>query len=350
MFGSLSDGVRRELGLMGWGPRAFDGGIARLVQAMRLQDRLRAAPDLTALFGQLSQMEAAWFYYFLDSLRRGDRLVAYAGDRVQPGKRFLDVGCGYGGALVAGHQRGLKVHGIEIEERALAGARALLAERDVPGWVEPIDILEPSFDAVPAMDIITCENVIEHVDDPRAFMLSMARKLTRDGVLVMEIPNATALRSVAADPHYGLPFLSLVSHATARAVFDAVVERDVCNEGYSVGDYFPLPWYVDILSQETTVQSVRARADALASIADAHAILDQLTATRARLPEIYQRAAPLHRERIGAAADAYLSKLRTDLETAPGSPQGIDLSNQEADFATRYLSAAWIVTTVRAPR
>jgi 2-polyprenyl-6-hydroxyphenyl methylase/3-demethylubiquinone-9 3-methyltransferase len=42
-------------------------------------------------------------------------------------------------------------------------------------------------------DLVTCMEVIEHVADPGAFVKALAKRLARDGLLVMSTPNATAL-------------------------------------------------------------------------------------------------------------------------------------------------------------
>jgi 2-polyprenyl-3-methyl-5-hydroxy-6-metoxy-1,4-benzoquinol methylase len=338
----LPQRIREELALFGWGPHAFDHGFARLVDAMGLSPAFGAAVDLTTLFNGLKSAQASWLYYFLDSIRRGDRMAGYASDKIRPGALFLDVGCGYGGSLLAAHARGMRVHGIEIEPRALAGARALLAERGVDAPVMDIDVLGPAFDTLPLMDLIVCENVIEHVSDPRAFMMRLFGRLAPGGALVMEIPNGFALRSVTSDPHYALPFLSLLSEPSARCVFERVLGRDVCGEGYSVGDYFPLQWYLGVLPETARPPVVTFREDAILSMQDLPAML---TGLRERLREIdvVFAATPVRiRENLRVAAQAYIDRLEKDFADVTGLPTNDD-GQDPLSFAARYLAAAWIV-------
>jgi len=41
-------------------------------------------------------------------------------------------------------------------------------------------------------DLITCMEVIEHVADPAAFVRALAKRLSRNGLLIMSTPNATS--------------------------------------------------------------------------------------------------------------------------------------------------------------
>jgi SAM-dependent methyltransferase len=342
LFDALAHDVRRELQILGWGSRSFDGGLRQLAQAMGLEQRLAGATDLTSFFGTLETAQASWFYYFLDSIARGERLADYAPDKLKPSARFLDVGCGYGGSLVAAHRHGMQVHGIEIEQKALSGARALLAERQIHAMVTDDNVYGADFDRFPAMDLIVCENVIEHVDDPRSFMRRMFDRLAPGGALVMEIPNGFALRSVASDPHYALPFLSLLPFQSARRVFDDVIGRDVCGDGYSVGDYFPLPWYLDVIPPGLSVQRVRFRNDAITAFADTAAAVEDLRRKEEAISSIYAATLPRLRENLHVAAQSYIERATQycerlaagDMDTLPPDPHGAPAA---------YLAAAWIV-------
>jgi 2-polyprenyl-3-methyl-5-hydroxy-6-metoxy-1,4-benzoquinol methylase len=342
LFDALAHDVRRELQILGWGARSYNGGLRLLVQTMGLEQGLVAATDLTSFFKTLETAQASWFYYFLDSIARGERLVAYAPDKLKNSARFLDVGCGYGGSLVAARRYGMQVHGIEIDQKALAGARALLAERQIDALVTDDDIYGAGFDRFPEMNLIVCENVIEHVDDPRMFMRRMFDKLAPGGSLVMEIPNGFALRSVASDPHYALPFLSLLPYQSARRVFDDILGRDVCGDGYSVGDYFPLSWYLDVLPLAIVRYTVQFRNDA---IMPPEAIVETLEAMRGSISDIdsiFAATTPLLRENLSSSAQYYVDKAVSDCQSlAAGS-----IEKQPVDPygpAACYLAAAWIV-------
>ena len=327
---------------MGWGACSFDGGLRRLVQVMGLAQRLANAIDLTSFFTTLETAQASWLYYFLDSIARGERLAAYAPDKLSHGARFLDVGCGYGGSLIAAHHKGMKVHGIEIDQKALAGAQALLAERQIDAMVTDDNIYGAGFDRFPAMDLIVCENVIEHVDDPRSFMRRMFDKLAPGGSLVMEIPNGVALRSVASDPHYALPFLSLLSYQSASRVFADVIGKDVCGDGYSVGDYFPLSWYLDVIPSTVARHSVQFRNDAIMQPLAVAETLDEMHKKLLDIDGIFSDVSPLLRENLRVSAQYYIDKAMLDCQTL--TEESLTRVPVDANGpAARYLAAAWSV-------
>jgi hypothetical protein len=67
--------------------------------------------------------------------------------RVQPGTRFLDLGCGDGRVLVAAGRVGAEVRGVEIDPLLAGKARKNLEEAAVAGTVEVGDMFTASLDA-----------------------------------------------------------------------------------------------------------------------------------------------------------------------------------------------------------
>jgi 2-polyprenyl-6-hydroxyphenyl methylase/3-demethylubiquinone-9 3-methyltransferase len=103
------------------------------------------------------------------------------------GKTALDVGCGAGLLTEPLTRLGAKVSGIdasaELIEVARNHARATGLEIDYRAG--ELSALDGEF------DLITCMEVIEHVADPAAFVVSLARRLAPDGLLILSTPNAT---------------------------------------------------------------------------------------------------------------------------------------------------------------
>src|SRR3954469_24743088 len=104
------------------------------------------------------------------------------------GKTALDVGCGAGLLAEPLARLGAKVTGIDASEELIAVARdhAAAMGLDIDYRAGDVEALEGQF------DLITCMEVIEHVADPAAFVVAVARRLTPDGLLVMSTPNATS--------------------------------------------------------------------------------------------------------------------------------------------------------------
>jgi len=112
---------------------------------------------------------------------------------LQPGDRFLDVGCGTGAAVRRAASTAERAVGLDISERMIARARELAA--DVPGTEFVVGDSEhlPFPDA--AFTAILCTASFHHYPDPVRALSEMARMLTADGRLV--IADGTADLRVA---------------------------------------------------------------------------------------------------------------------------------------------------------
>lgn len=100
-------------------------------------------------------------------------------------KRVLDCGCGGGEFGLALKQRGAReVCGIEIVERAYAFAKERL-DHAILGSIEELQL--PWEDEY--FDCVVFGDVLEHLVEPVAALRKVSRVLSRDGVIVMSIPN-----------------------------------------------------------------------------------------------------------------------------------------------------------------
>lgn len=105
------------------------------------------------------------------TLARLERLVA--------GRRLLDVGCAAGFFLEAARARGWEVWGLEVSEYASQFARRRLSLD-----VRTASILSPP-DDLPALDVVTLWDTIEHLDRPDLALANVRRLLSPQGVLVL---------------------------------------------------------------------------------------------------------------------------------------------------------------------
>jgi SAM-dependent methyltransferase len=188
--------------------------------------------------------DAAYFAYelaneeaFFDLMRRGlrdirfDRLAA-----VIPAPRtFLDVGCATGRLLQWLAADGWDARGVDVcRESAEYGRR----ERGVDihaGTLEEARFADGRF------AVVHCSHLIEHLDDPRAFLREVRRVLCDDGRAVITTPNVDGLqarlfasgwRSAIVD------HLVLFGRATLRRMLGEegfVVEREVTWGGLAAG-------------------------------------------------------------------------------------------------------------------
>ena len=99
-------------------------------------------------------------------------------------RSILDIGCGTGFALDAARERGLETYGIELSASAATAARsrghtvfsALLEELD-PRWHN-------------RFDLISLNQVLEHVGNPVELIRSCMAFLSPGGVIVIAVPSS----------------------------------------------------------------------------------------------------------------------------------------------------------------
>jgi 2-polyprenyl-3-methyl-5-hydroxy-6-metoxy-1,4-benzoquinol methylase len=170
---------------------------------------------------------AAWW--------RGD--LANAFRWVPPNVRVLDIGCGFGESLGYHRARGCDAHGVEADANILR-----VAERH--GLQVRHGLFDPSHYAPASFDVVTLDQVIEHVTDPAKVLRGIRQVLKPGGLLLLSTPNADGWgarlfgrRWIHWHAPYHLQFFSRES--MKRAVADAgfVLERRVTVTPSSWLDY-----------------------------------------------------------------------------------------------------------------
>lgn len=139
-----------------------------------------AAPSALKQYDQDWERRAAG----ADRHPTGNLRVDLVFERIQSGRRLLDIGCGEGQMVAVTRDKVTFRVGIDGAEAAVRRARrhgpVVLADLD--GRVLPF--------RNGGFDLITCLDVLEHLRDPRLMMAELARLLSPDGVLFLSIPNA----------------------------------------------------------------------------------------------------------------------------------------------------------------
>jgi SAM-dependent methyltransferase len=101
---------------------------------------------------------------------------------IPDGKRVLDVGCGGGYFLRICAKLGATVQGIEPSPIAAKEARS----QGIPVFNGMID----TFETDERFDVITANQVLEHVPDPVAVLAKMRALLAPGGMIWLAVPNA----------------------------------------------------------------------------------------------------------------------------------------------------------------
>jgi SAM-dependent methyltransferase len=187
-----------------------------------------------------------WIDFTLTSVERGRQAVqTLGGSAAFAGRSVLDVGCAYGGFLVAAAEAGAKrVVGIDIDQGLLDLARLQLADHHTRAEVRQLDITsDGAADALGQFDIVLCNDVIEHVADPARCAANLAAVLRPGGRVFLEIPNGSAADFMHRDGHYGLFGITLLGREPAERWW-----RLHFNDRYGVEHYAPLSYYLQIFS------------------------------------------------------------------------------------------------------
>jgi len=189
----------------------------------------QGVPREYALFSCWVEAEGAATY------RAGER-IARELSQLQSlvGRTVLDVGCGFGGAVVALPRFGARCIGVDMSLNELALCRKRLELHGCDS-----DILRGDAFGLPfrteSFDIVICTEVLEHIRDKSGLIAELSRVLKKGGLLYLSFPNFMSLRNMIRDPHYHLPGATLLPLSIARWY-----TRKVRGRNYDV-EMLPIP-------------------------------------------------------------------------------------------------------------
>lgn len=134
---------------------------------------------------------------------RGETIVALLEKEVGiKGKTLLDVGSGWGEVIYNCFVHGAKVYGVEPYKTSLDVAAALMHQKEVPHYLsQSVGEALPFPDG--AFDIITCNHVLEHVNNPPKVIAEIIRVTAPGGYIFLAFPNYV----IPFEGHYRLPWI-----------------------------------------------------------------------------------------------------------------------------------------------
>ncbi len=267
--------------------------------------------------------------------------------------RYLDIGTAYAGFLRAFKERGFRdVIGIELQERlarlGTANIRGLCGAQVIVG-----DFLRDDYSSLGAFDIVTCNDVIEHVDDAVFAIKKMSNLVAAAGCLALEVPNKNCISFVKSDGHFQIFGITQLLRDGAADYYAAIMSQS--DEGrpdpalrenkrgtylFEMGEMYELEWYIKHLSEHGMKVSV-ADTHKIAKLRQAPNMIDEL---KHAYTEWAFKTAPNIEKNIAdaviEAVDAYLRRLESDFAEL----------NDEASqkrFEDKYLRSFWTLLAVK---
>ena len=173
---------------------------------------------LTATYSGTDPIGTSHRNYMRTDIERGRE----AAKQLQPwisiqGKRVLDVGCGYGGILLAMADAGAaSIAGVEVDAERLHWAKERTDAIGFPADLRVADIcVEADVRKLPSYDVILMQDVMEHVADPSTAIRHISGLLAPGGAVYVQVGNKFSADQLLHDHHCQLPGLTVLSREQA---------------------------------------------------------------------------------------------------------------------------------------
>lgn len=125
-------------------------------------------------------------FHIVRSNREACSRAARLAGVLKPGARVLDLGCGTGEFLKVAREKGCEVVGIEPGESYAKFARSEYGLEVINAPWQKADLPLGIF------DVVTCQQVVEHLRDPMAALGAMVAWLKPEGSLYISVPDMRA--------------------------------------------------------------------------------------------------------------------------------------------------------------
>jgi 2-polyprenyl-3-methyl-5-hydroxy-6-metoxy-1,4-benzoquinol methylase len=212
----------------------------------RMRALLKERYGVADLDNEPDPLKRMYLDFALSTVWRAQRIRDFVAARTAiAGKRYLDVGCAYGGFVAAFADAGaVDVAGFDFNPQLLDYARALLQDYGIPARLEQGSILDRTVAArFGRFDLITCNDVLEHVGDQGTALENLASLLAPGGYMCLEIPNRFAATFVLSDGHFQKFGLTSLPKRLADQRFEKEDRRE-----HDV-TYRSVDWYVNRLQR-----------------------------------------------------------------------------------------------------
>ena len=157
------------------------------------------------------------------ALERGDFVKSIIQNYVKcSGLRVLDLGSGEGGtSFILSKDNNVVSFDISLLR---------LKRQDNDGKFQRINGNALDLPFKPGtFDLIILQDVIEHLTDTKLFIQKLKSLLMSDGIIYLSTPNKLSFLNFIADPHWGLPFISILKRDKIKKYFLKYFRKDEIN-------------------------------------------------------------------------------------------------------------------------
>lgn len=153
--------------------------------------------------------------------------------------KILDIGCARGEFLNT-LPSSFEKYGVEINNDGYSFVKKHYPHITI--YNQKIDSKE--FDTKQSFDIIAMWHVLEHIDNPNTFFKALNKLLSKDGVLILEIPNRDSLGfNLAKDKWFHLDTPRHLFHYNYKCLRELLKKNKLGIIGYSAD---PLSYFHDL--------------------------------------------------------------------------------------------------------
>ncbi len=280
-----------------------------------------------------------WLNYALSTNDRRRDLVKNLREFIPSlkGLRVLDIGSGYGGTSIAAALEGAHAVGIELGEAQLRLSAANLSDHSsLSVEIHRIDAMDWSkLEVLGTFDVVTCDNVIEHVPQPELLVAHIRRLLKPKGFAYITAPNAFSLGHVTKDCHYGQFGLSLLDPIDGLTF----VRESSAQSSYDVSRYFAFSGYRGLFEKYglnlRLLNRVESSEVELATLLKQRDALERVRAS-AKVPAALA-------DKVKVLVDDFLQRFERDIAFLKQLPQGEEKKRFGHELFREYGDELWLL-------
>jgi len=155
--------------------------------------------------------------------------------------KVLDIGSGFGGTIQNFLNDTNQVYSVEIDEFKL------LNQPDHPSLKKfNCDAFNLPFNE--QFDVIILQDFIEHINNPEKYLINIKKFLKEDGIIYLSTPNRLSIFNLIAYPHWGFPFVSILTREQIKKFFIPIFRRNEKNRS-DIAELLSLKKLIKIFNQ-----------------------------------------------------------------------------------------------------